>query len=118
MLWLACELAIIACDLAEVIGTAIALKLLFGIPLIGGALITALDAFLLLLLMNKGFRFLEAFIIALLIVIAVCFAVQIVAAAPPVAAMLRRLRPVARDRHQSRDALHRHRHHRRDGDAA
>ena len=57
VLWLVCELAIIACDLAEVVGTAIALKLLFGIPLIGGALITALDAFLLLLLMNKGFRF-------------------------------------------------------------
>src|SRR3954464_6703368 len=88
LLWLACEAAIIACDLAEVIGTAIALKLLFGIPLIGGALITALDAFLLLLLMNKGFRFLEAFVIALLIVIAVCFAIQIFAAAPPVAAML------------------------------
>ena len=88
-LWLACEAAIIACDLAEVIGTAIALQLLFGIPLIAGALITALDAFLLLLLMNKGFRFLEAFVIALLIVIAACFAVQIVAAAPPIAAVLR-----------------------------
>ncbi|MGY5809578.1 Nramp family divalent metal transporter [Rhizobium sp. LEGMi198b] len=87
-LWFACELAIIACDLAEVIGTAIALQLLFGIPLIGGALITALDAFLLLLLMNKGFRFLEAFVIALLIVIAVCFAIQIAAAAPPIAAIL------------------------------
>src|SRR4051794_22143108 len=89
LLWLACEAAIIACDLAEVIGTAIALQLLFGIPLIGGALIAALDAFLLLLLMNRGFRFLEAFVIALLIVIAVCFAVQIVAAAPPVGAVLR-----------------------------
>src|SRR5438132_10757047 len=89
LLWLACEAAIIACDLAEVIGTAIALKLLFGIPLIGGALITALDAFLLLLLMNRGFRFLEAFVIALLIVIAVCFTIQIAAAAPPVAAMLK-----------------------------
>lgn len=87
-LWLACEAAIVACDLAEVIGTAIALQLLFGIPLIGGALITALDAFLLLLLMNKGFRFLEAFVIALLLVIAVCFGVQIVAAAPPVTAVL------------------------------
>jgi len=87
-LWFACELAIIACDLAEVIGTAIALQLLFGIPLIGGALITALDAFLLLLLMNTGFRFLEAFVIALLIVIATCFAIQIAAAAPPVAAIL------------------------------
>jgi manganese transport protein len=89
MLWLACEAAIIACDLAEVIGTAIALQLLFGIPLIAGALITAFDAFVLLLLMNKGFRFLEAFVIALLLVIAVCFAVQIVAAAPPVMAVLR-----------------------------
>jgi len=87
-LWLACELAIIACDLAEVIGTAIALQLLFGIPLIGGALITALDAFLVLLLMSKGFRYLEAFVIALLTVIAICFAVQIAAAAPPVAAIL------------------------------
>jgi manganese transport protein len=87
-LWLACEVAIVACDLAEVIGTAIALKLLFGIPLIGGALITALDAFLLLLLLNKGFRYIEAFIVALLLVIAACFLVQIVLAAPPVAAVL------------------------------
>ncbi|MDR5773716.1 MULTISPECIES: Nramp family divalent metal transporter [unclassified Caballeronia] len=82
-LWLACEAAIIACDLAEVIGTAIALKLLFGIPLIAGALVTALDAFLLLFLINKGFRLLEAFVIVLLVVIAGCFALQIAAAAPP-----------------------------------
>ncbi|MBS0247907.1 MAG: Nramp family divalent metal transporter [Proteobacteria bacterium] len=88
LLWLACELAIIACDLAEVIGTAIALKLLFGIPLVGGALLTALDAFLVLMLMSRGFRYLEAFIIALLFVIGVCFAVQIALAAPPVAAVL------------------------------
>jgi manganese transport protein len=87
-LWIACELAIVACDLAEVIGTAIALKLLFGIPLVGGALITALDAFLVLLLMNKGFRFIEAFIVALLVVIAACFLTQIVLAAPPVASVL------------------------------
>jgi len=93
LLWLACEAAIIACDLAEVIGTAIALKLLFGIPLIGGALLAALDAFLLLVLMNRGFRFLEAFVMALLAVIAVCFAVQIVAAAPPVADVLRGFMP-------------------------
>ena len=88
VLWVACEAAIIACDLAEVIGTAIALKLLFGIPLIAGALITAADAFLLLLLLNKGFRYIEAFIIALLIVIAACFLIQILLAAPPVAAVL------------------------------
>jgi manganese transport protein len=87
-LWFACELAIVACDLAEVIGTAIALKLLFGIPLVIGALITALDAFLLLMLMNRGFRLLESFIVSLLVVIAVCFAVQIALAAPPVAAVL------------------------------
>jgi len=85
LLWMACELAIVACDLAEVIGTAIALKLLFGIPLVIGALITALDAFLLLMLMNRGFRFLEAFVVALLVVIAACFAVEIVLAAPPLA---------------------------------
>jgi len=88
VLWLACELAIIACDLAEVIGTAIALQLLFHIPLIAGALIAGLDAFLLLFLMNKGFRFLEAFVIALLVIIFGCFAVQIIAAAPPVSAII------------------------------
>jgi manganese transport protein len=87
-LWLACETAIIACDMAEVIGTAIALKLLFGLPLLAGAAITAFDAFLVLLLMGRGFRWLEAFVIALLIVIAGCFAVQIALAAPPVAAVL------------------------------
>jgi manganese transport protein len=88
LLYLVCELAIIACDLAEVIGTAIALQLLFGIPLIAGALITAADAFLLLFLMARGFRFLEAFIVALLVVIAACFAIQIAAAAPPLAGVL------------------------------
>ena len=93
MLWLACEIAIIACDLAEVIGTAIAFKLLFGVPLLVGAMIAAADAFLLLLLMNKGFRFLEAFVIALLIVIAGCFAIQIIAAAPPIGAVLRGFLP-------------------------
>jgi manganese transport protein len=95
MLWIACELAIIACDLAEVIGTAIALQLLFGIPLIGGAMIAALDAFLVLFLMTRGFRYLEAFVIALLIIIAVCFGIQIVAAAPPVAAVLGGFIPTA-----------------------
>ena len=91
VLYAACELAIVACDLAEVIGTAIALNLLFGIPIIAGALIAALDAFLLLILMNKGFRFLEAIIISLIIVIFLCFAIQIVAAAPPIAALVRNL---------------------------
>ncbi|WP_194285445.1 Nramp family divalent metal transporter [Komagataeibacter medellinensis] len=93
VLWLACELAIIACDLAEVIGTAVALQLLFGLPLLAGTLISALDAFIVLLLMNRGFRYLEAFVIGLLTVIAVCFAVQVVAAQPPVAAVLRGFLP-------------------------
>ena len=82
LLWLGCEVAIIACDLAEVIGTAIALQLLFGLPLVAGAILTAFDAVLVLYLMRWGFRWLEAFVIALLIVIAVCFGIQIAFAAP------------------------------------
>lgn len=82
VLWLACELAIIACDLAEVIGTAVALQLLFGLPLLGGAILSILDAFIVLLLMGRGFRYLEAFVIGLLSIIAICFGVQLVAAAP------------------------------------
>lgn len=88
VLWFLCELAIIACDLAEVIGTAIALKLLFGIPLMLGAVITALDVFLLLMLMQKGFRWLEAFVISLLCVIFTCFIVEIALAQPAVAAIM------------------------------
>lgn len=88
LLWLACEAAIIACDLAEVIGTAIALNLLFGLPLLYGVIITTLDVFLLLLLMNKGFRFLEAFVISLLTIIAVCFGIQIAAASPSISGIL------------------------------
>lgn len=93
VLWLACELAIIACDLAEVIGTAVALQLLFGLPLLGGALLSILDAFIVLLLMGRGFRYLEAFVIGLLSIIALCFGVQLVAATPPVAAILKGLIP-------------------------
>ncbi|MDE7546966.1 Nramp family divalent metal transporter [Acetobacter fabarum] len=93
LLWITCELAIIACDLAEVIGTAVALQLLFHIPLMGGALISSLDALLVLFLMNRGFRYLEAFIIGLLSIIALCFAVQLVAAAPPLAAVLAGMKP-------------------------
>lgn len=87
-LWFLCELAIIACDLAEVIGTAIALKLLFGIPLMLGAIITALDVFLLLMLMQKGFRWLEAFVISLLCVIFTCFIVEIALSQPAIAAVM------------------------------
>jgi manganese transport protein len=87
-LWVLCEIAIIACDLAEVIGTAIAIKLLFGLPLMMGAIITAVDVVLVLWLMHRGFRALEAFVIALLLVIFACFAVQIALAAPPLQAVL------------------------------
>nr|WP_228119748.1 Nramp family divalent metal transporter [Gluconobacter kanchanaburiensis] len=93
VLWLACELAIIACDLAEVIGTAVALQLLFGLPLLGGALLSILDALIVLLLMNRGFRYLEAFVIGLLGIIAVCFGIQLFAAAPPLHSVLAGLLP-------------------------
>jgi manganese transport protein len=81
-LWLFAEIAIIATDVAEVVGTAIGLNLLFGIPLEIGVLITALDVFLILYLQKLGFRWIEAFIITLLGVIALCFAVQIAMADP------------------------------------
>src|SRR3712207_5397824 len=81
-LWLLAEIAICATDLAEVIGTAIGLNLLFGIPLEIGVIITALDVFMILYLQNKGFRWIEALIITLLGVIAVCFVVQIAMANP------------------------------------
>lgn len=81
-LWILAELAIVATDLAEVIGTAIGLNLLFGIPLEIGVVITALDVFLILYLQKLGFRYLEAFIVVMLGVIAVCFAVQIAMADP------------------------------------
>ncbi len=81
-LWFMAELAIIATDIAEVIGTAIGLNLLFGIPLEIGVIITALDVFLILWLQKRGFRWLEAFVIALLGVIAVSFGIQIAMADP------------------------------------
>ena len=86
-LWLLCELAIVACDLAEVIGTAIALQLLFGMPLVWGIVLTAVDVFLVLGLMNYGFRYLEAFVIALLIVIAGCFGAELMMSSPDLAAI-------------------------------
>ena len=82
VLWLLAEIAIIATDIAEVIGTAIGLNLLFGIPLEIGVVITALDVFLILWLQRLGFRWVEALVIALLAVIAVCFTVQIALADP------------------------------------
>src|SRR5919198_3164957 len=81
-LWIVTEIAICATDLAEVIGTAIGLNLLFGIPLEIGVILTALDVFLILWMQRLGFRWIEAFVVALLGVIAACFAVQIALAQP------------------------------------
>jgi manganese transport protein len=92
-LWVLCEIAIAACDLAEVIGSAIALNLLFGIPLIWGVCLTALDVLIILLLQHRGFRLLEAFIIALVVTIGACFALELVLARPDLGAVARGLVP-------------------------
>jgi manganese transport protein len=81
-LWLLCEVAIIACDLAEVIGSAVALNLLLGIPLVWGVLITGADVLILLLLMNFGFRKLEAVVVTLVVTIGACFAYNIFMSGP------------------------------------
>jgi manganese transport protein len=88
-LWLSAEIAITATDLAEVIGTAIGLSLLFGLPLAVGVCITALDVFLILALQAFGFRWIEAFVVAMLGVIAACFAVQIALADPDWGAVIK-----------------------------
>jgi manganese transport protein len=95
VLWVLCEIAIAACDLAEVIGAAIAPNLLFGIPLIWGVVLTAFDVLLILLLQNRGFRWLEAFIIALIASIGICFAVELAMARPELAAVARGLVPTS-----------------------
>ena len=87
-LWILCEVAIAACDLAEVIGSAIALNLLLGIPLPVGIVITALDVLLVLLLQHKGFRLLEALVVALIATIAGCFLFEIVIARPALGAVV------------------------------
>jgi manganese transport protein len=94
-LWLTQEAAILATDLAEVIGTAIGINLLFGLPLWLGAIVTALDVGLILLFERFGFRKLEAFVIALLVVIALCFATQLLLARPDWAAAAQGLVPSA-----------------------
>src|SRR5262245_38838546 len=81
-LWVLCEIAIAACDLAEVIGSAIALNLLFGIPMTWGVCITALDVLLVLFLQGKGFRYVEALVISLIAVIGVCFGLEILFSRP------------------------------------
>lgn len=95
VLWVLCELAIAACDLAEVIGTAIALNLLFGIPLIWGVIITAVDVLIVLLLQHKGFRYIEALVITLMGTIGVCFLIEVIWSRPEIGGVLQGFVPSA-----------------------
>jgi manganese transport protein len=83
-LWILCEIAIAACDLAEVVGSAIGLQLLFGIPLVWGCVITALDVLAVLYLQNKGFRYIEALVITLILTIGTCFAIELILSKPSI----------------------------------
>src|SRR5213593_4895075 len=87
-LWVLCEVAIAACDLAEVVGSAIALQLLFGIPLVWGCVITCLDVLLVLFLQNRSFRYVEALVITLILTIGTCFAINLILAQPSVTGVL------------------------------
>ena len=93
VLWIFCEIAIAACDLAEVIGSAIALNLLFGIPLTYGVVITIVDVFLILFLQAKGFRIIESIVAGLIFIILGCFAYEIVLSKPEIFPMLQGLIP-------------------------
>src|SRR5437588_5575089 len=81
-LWILCEIALSACDLAEVVGSAIALQLLFGIPLVWGCIITAVDVLAVLFLQTKGFRYIEALVITLIGIIGGCFAAELIFSKP------------------------------------
>src|SRR5436190_10913050 len=87
-LWALCEVAICACDLAEVIGSAIALNLLFKIPLVWGVCITALDVLAVMYLQNKGFRYIEALVVTLILTIGGCFLMEIIFSRPNVLQVL------------------------------
>ena len=94
-LWIVCEIAIAACDLAEVLGAAIALQLLFGLPLLWGVCLTATDVFLVLYLQNRGFRYVEAIVLTLILGIAGCFAIELWMARPDPMALAAGLVPQA-----------------------
>lgn len=93
ILWIFCEIAIAACDLAEVIGSAIALNLLFGIPLTWGIIITTIDVLIILLLQAKGFRWIESIVAGLMFIILVCFGYEIIISKPEINAILGGLIP-------------------------
>lgn len=88
-LWVLCEIAIAACDLAEVIGSAVALNLLFGIPLVVGVILTALDVLVVLYLQNKGFRYIEALVAGLIFIIGFCFIYELILSRPELAGIFR-----------------------------
>lgn len=94
-LWILCELAIAACDLAEVIGSAIALNLLFGIPLVWGVCITSLDVLMVLFLQNKGFRYIEALVVTLVLTVGACFLAEIIFSQPSISAVFGGFMPSA-----------------------
>jgi manganese transport protein len=87
-LWVLCEIAISACDLAELVGSAIALQLLFNIPLAVGVCITALDVFMVLFLQNKGFRYIKALVITIIAVVGGCFVAELIFAKPDLGGIL------------------------------
>ena len=93
VLWILCEIAIAACDLAEVIGTAIALNLLFGIPLTWGVVITVIDVFIILFLQAKGFRIIESIVGGLIFVILACFGYELIVSKPELFPILEGLVP-------------------------
>ena len=105
MLWVLCELAIAACDLAEVIGTAIALNLLFGMPLAWGVAATTLDVLIVLALQHRGFRLLEAIVVALVVTVGVCFMFELILSKPDVAAVMSGFMPTV-DVISNRDKLY------------
>jgi manganese transport protein len=104
-LWVLCETAICACDLAEVIGSAIALNLLFNLPIVVGVCLTGLDVLVVMYLQNKGFRYLEALVIGLIILIGGCFLVEVFLSQPNVADLARGFLPSS-DIVRNHDALY------------
>ncbi|MDR0532953.1 MAG: Nramp family divalent metal transporter [Verrucomicrobiales bacterium] len=91
--WVICEIAIAACDLAEVVGTAIGLQLLFGVPLLWGCLITSIDVMIVLLLQNRGFRYVEILVIILIVTIGTCFAAELFMSKPSLLGVMTGLVP-------------------------
>ncbi|WP_185860977.1 Nramp family divalent metal transporter [Blattabacterium cuenoti] len=93
ILWILCEIAISACDLAEIIGSVLALKLLFGIPITWGVLITVIDVLIILFFQYKGFRYIESVVAALIFTILICFSFEIISSKPEIFSILKGIVP-------------------------